>query len=827
MMSEKVDKELTSAKVSPATSIVDEKADRSASEDGLPVVGNITLEEAKEIIHAAIDGKELDPMFPVALLKRAREALRAEELSHDVARGLVEELQLEAALFDDSPYLEVRAVVDGTDDVTMPVNTFRSWVIGMLFVTLGTGINVFFYARFPLIQVNTYCAQVVAYPIGKLMEYTLPTKKFKTFGHEWSLNPGPFNMKEHMLATVMANVTFGGGIGVYTTDVIFVLRLPVFFNQTVLGAGFQILITLSTQLLGFGIAGLTRRFLVYPPAMIWPVNLATIALNKSFHATTNPVANGWRISRLKMFLYVFIAYSLYFVFPDAVFQALQYFNWTTWINPTSVTLALVTGSVSGLGINPFTTFDYNNLLIDPIITPLFATLNVFAGMVFIGLPFICIVYWKNLWFSGYLPIVSSTLFDNTGSPYNVSRVMGPDYKLDVAGYEGYSAPYQTAGNALEFFAFFAVYTATLVHIGLYHRTEIMNGFRAVIRRENPRDAYNDVHNRLMRAYKEVPEWWYLTILVISVVFGIVANEVYETQLPVWAIFLCLVLALVFTIPCGIITAITNLEVTINVISELIAGYALPGRPIANMLFKSYGVVSAAQAIGYAGDLKLGHYVKIPPRTMFTAQLIASVWSCFVALGVADWQITNIPELCTPHQLNKFNCAASYNIFFNSAVQWGVIGPARLYSIGRIYQNLMYGFLFGALLPVVLYVIAKKYPTSFMRYASAPILFYGCLLWSPTNLSYVTPGVYIALFFHVYLRRVATDWWAKYALIIATGFKSAIGLAGVIWFFAILYNGYEPANWWGNTVSFSGCDGMGCPRLPLPDIGFFGPKLAPL
>lgn len=52
--------------------------------------------------------------------------------------------------------------------------------------------------------------QVVAYPIGKAMEYTLPKRKFRTFGYEWSLNPGPFNMKEHMLATIMANVTFGG-----------------------------------------------------------------------------------------------------------------------------------------------------------------------------------------------------------------------------------------------------------------------------------------------------------------------------------------------------------------------------------------------------------------------------------------------------------------------------------------------------------------------------------------------------------------------------------------------------------------------------------------
>lgn len=30
-------------------------------------------------------------------------------------------------------------------------------------------------------------------------------------------------------------------------------------------------------------AGLCRRFLVYPPSMVWPTNLANIALFRSFH----------------------------------------------------------------------------------------------------------------------------------------------------------------------------------------------------------------------------------------------------------------------------------------------------------------------------------------------------------------------------------------------------------------------------------------------------------------------------------------------------------------------------------------------------------------
>jgi hypothetical protein len=44
------------------------------------------------------------------------------------------------------------------------------------------------------------------FPAGKLLEKVLPTHRFTTFGYTWSLNPGKFNMKEHMVITIMANV---------------------------------------------------------------------------------------------------------------------------------------------------------------------------------------------------------------------------------------------------------------------------------------------------------------------------------------------------------------------------------------------------------------------------------------------------------------------------------------------------------------------------------------------------------------------------------------------------------------------------------------------
>ena len=43
------------------------------------------------------------------------------------------------------------------------------------------------------------------FPAGKLLEKVLPTRQFTTFGYTWSLNPGKFNVKEHMVIIIMAN----------------------------------------------------------------------------------------------------------------------------------------------------------------------------------------------------------------------------------------------------------------------------------------------------------------------------------------------------------------------------------------------------------------------------------------------------------------------------------------------------------------------------------------------------------------------------------------------------------------------------------------------
>lgn len=63
---------------------------------------------------------------------------------------------------------------------------------------------------------------------------------------------------------------------------------------------------------------------------------------------------------------------------------------------------------------------------------------------------------------------------------------------------------------------------------------------------------------------------------------------------------------------------------LNIITEYVFGLIYPGRPIANVCFKTYGYISMAQAVSFLSDFKLGHYMKIPPRSMFLVQVYS--WS---------------------------------------------------------------------------------------------------------------------------------------------------------------------------------------------------------
>jgi hypothetical protein len=233
-------------------------------------------------------------------------------------------------------------------------------------------------------------------PAGKILAKVMPDKSFRLFGYEVLVSPGPFTRKEHMLITMcvapcpsasyltdasMCNVSMGSS---YMVDIVPVQALPQFFGQDFArNVGYQILNTLGTSFVGYGMAGLTRRFLVYPSFAIWPGTLSNLALIKAFHTSKNEPVRGpfgrmYNMSRERLFLITFLAMAVYFFFPGFIWTSLSSFSWITWIAPDNIKLDAVTGFNGGMGFNPWPSFDWNIAYASsyvPLSIPLFTVVN--------------------------------------------------------------------------------------------------------------------------------------------------------------------------------------------------------------------------------------------------------------------------------------------------------------------------------------------------------------------------------------------------------------------------------------------------------------------
>lgn len=259
-----------------------------------------------------------------------------------------------------SPYQEVRSVTEPYDDPNENCETFRAYVISIIWQGIGTFINVYFFARQPAITFSSEVAQVFLLPSGRLWERVVPNWSIPVpYLGKVELNPGPWTQKEQLFASL---IYFVAGLPNNVYKLVFVQRSHEYLYSSWSGWGYQLLLGISSSFMGFGIAGLLRSLYVYPVTAMWPTMLPTVAVNKALTLPEKKeLINGWRVSRYYFFFLCFVASFLYFWFPDYIFQAISYFSWMTWIAPENVNLSAITGFNGGLGLNPIPTFDFNNM----------------------------------------------------------------------------------------------------------------------------------------------------------------------------------------------------------------------------------------------------------------------------------------------------------------------------------------------------------------------------------------------------------------------------------------------------------------------------------
>lgn len=182
------------------------------------------------------------------------------------------------------------------------------------------------------------------------------------------------------------------------------------------------------------------------------------------------------------------------------------------------------------------------------------------------------------WFTGYMPINVYASYDRFGQSYDVFSILNPDRSLNETAYAEYSPVYLSATYNMTYMVGFALTTSLIVHTLLFHGPRI---YRTAI---NVKTEADDIHAKLIKRYPGVPNWWYISLMVVfGGIIGVVAIEVYDTGLPVWGYFLSMALACVYVLPAAFIFAMTSQLVAINLIAQLIPGYLFAGKPIPSMV----------------------------------------------------------------------------------------------------------------------------------------------------------------------------------------------------------------------------------------------------
>ena len=148
---------------------------------------------------------------------------------------------------------------------------------------------------------------------------------------------------------------------------------------------------------------------------------------------------------------------------------------------------------------------------------------------------------------------------------------------------------------------------------------------------------------------------------------------------------------------------------------------------------------------------------------------------------------------------------------------GLIGPERLFGRDALYHPLIYAFLLGAILPVPIYLLARKRgkaPDSLWNFINTPVILSSMTWIPPAGGLNFSSWALVGFFSNFVLKRKRPDLWQRYNFVASAALDMSLAVAVVVGFFSLIYSGVlanyglEFASW----LYKDSCDWKGCARL---------------
>jgi OPT oligopeptide transporter protein len=115
---------------------------------------------------------------------------------------------------------------------------------------------------------------------------------------------------------------------------------------------------------------------------------------------------------------------------------------------------------------------------------------------------------------------------------------------------------------------------------------------------------------------------------------------------------------------------------------------------------------------------------------------------------------------------------------------GLIGPARQFGTGSVYHPHLYAIIVGVFIPVPFYLWQRRYPDSWARYVSMPVVIAGLSGIPPAmGINYSSWSLVTFIFPYV-IRKKNFVWWSKLNYVLSSALDSRTIISIMVTFFAL-------------------------------------------
>ena len=132
----------------------------------------------------------------------------------------------------------------------------------------------------------------------------------------------------------------------------------------------------------------------------------------------------------------------------------------------------------------------------------------------------------------------------------------------------------------------------------------------------------------------------------------------------------------------------------------------------------------------------------------------------------------------------FMYATEISFLFTTYISRGLIGPARQFGTGSVYHPHLYAIIAGVFIPMPAYFWQRRYPNSWARYVSTPVVLAGLSSIPPaTGINY-SSWFLVGFIFQYLIRKKNFAWWSKFNYVLSSALDCGTVISIIVIFLTL-------------------------------------------